>query len=237
MEKNVRKAHAVLDEQSRTVKARKIHTILASATSLENVKMLEVGSGSGVIAEYFSKICSVTAVDKKDQRVTTEGYKFEEISGTTLPFLDGEFDVVVSNHVIEHVGESKDQQHHLDEIYRVLSNDGILYVAVPNKWRFVEPHYSLPFLSWLPAKISSFYLSLFKKCDFYDCIPLTRSELKRLLTTSGFSWQDKTKMAIETYISQESLSPFKLILFKMLKFVFLTVGRPFIPTIIFLGVK
>jgi ubiquinone/menaquinone biosynthesis C-methylase UbiE len=52
------------------------------------------------------------------------------ITGTHLPFADDSFDVVLSNHVIEHV---EDQGEHLKELRRVLREDGICYLATPNK--------------------------------------------------------------------------------------------------------
>jgi hypothetical protein len=48
------------------------------------------------------------------------------------------------------VGDLVDQRHHLSEVRRVMNPTGIGYIAVPNRWMLVEPHYRLAFLSWLP---------------------------------------------------------------------------------------
>lgn len=83
---------------------------------------------------------NVQAVDIVDNRVFKEGYQFQLVNNTMLPFEDESFDVVITNHVIEHVGESDAQLHHLCEIKRVLKKDGFAYLAVPNRWMLVEPH-------------------------------------------------------------------------------------------------
>ena len=62
--------------------------------------------------------------------------------------------MILTNHIIEHVGEYESQLEHLNEIKRLLKN-GIAYLAVLNKWMLIESHYQLTFLSWLPRKSRS----------------------------------------------------------------------------------
>src|SRR3546814_5478078 len=85
------------------------------------------------ISYWISDVCSSDL----------EGYAFQVVDGTTLPYSNDTFDIVVSNHVIEHVGNADAQRHHLDEIRRVLAPDGVVYFAAPNRWRLVEPHFRL----------------------------------------------------------------------------------------------
>src|SRR5690606_9235376 len=123
--------------------------------------------------------------DVRDVRIAKEGYEFSLVSGTTLLFDDLKFDVVISNHVIEHVGTQVDQKHHLKEIYRVLKNDGIAYLAVPNRWMLIEPHYKLAFLSWLPHFLRTDYLRLMGKGEFFDCEPLELKQSELLFKEAG----------------------------------------------------
>src|SRR3546814_18660903 len=102
-------------------------------------------------------------------------------SSDLLPFADDSFDVVLSNHVIEHVGEQPEQLAHLSELRRVLTPGGIGYLAVPNRWMLVEPHYRLAFLSWWPHAWRSPYLRLMRKGKFYDCEPLQLGQLETML--------------------------------------------------------
>ena len=53
---------------------------------------------------------------------------------TALPFGDGRFDLVVSFETIEHV---KEPERALDELRRVLADDGVLLISTPNKHRYL----------------------------------------------------------------------------------------------------
>ncbi|MDE2148835.1 MAG: class I SAM-dependent methyltransferase [Gammaproteobacteria bacterium] len=101
-------------------------------------RILEVGTGGGGIAHYFGTHptlrCDVTAVDVHDIREIEEGYRFVKVEGVDLPFDDQSFDLVITNHVIEHVGDYDDQLRHLGEIHRVMKVGGSGYLAVPNCW-------------------------------------------------------------------------------------------------------
>lgn len=187
-----RKPHAVMNLPSRQAKGMKIERLLDLAARRQPIRMLDIGTGNGGIAHYFASHpaieCEVTSVDLVDQRLVSSGYRFLEVSGPELPFEDGCFDVVLTNHVIEHVGGRRAQFQHLDEVRRVLATDGVAYLAVPNRWMIVEPHYKLPFLSWLPRRLRSPYLRFFRKGAEYDCEPLTTGEVADLLSGAGLEY-------------------------------------------------
>ena len=184
-----RKPHFSDDLESRRLKAIKIERLLDLGRLDRPVRMLEVGTGSGGIANYFGTHptirADVDAVDVHDNRVVTDGYRFRQVSDTQLPYGDRAFDIVISNHVIEHVGDRAAQMRHLAELRRVLAADGIGYLAVPNRWMVVEPHFRVAFLSWLPRSLRSRYLQLLGKGSFYDCEPLMQRELERMLDETG----------------------------------------------------
>src|SRR6185312_5395570 len=127
--------------------------------------------------------------DVCDNRQVRDGYAFRLVQSVELPFENGSFDVIVSNHVIEHVGDAQAQARHLAEIRRVMKPDGVGYLAVPNRWMLVEPHFRLPFLSWLPMPLSHAYVRAAGKGSHYDCRPLTRGGLERLLTGSQLHFE------------------------------------------------
>jgi SAM-dependent methyltransferase len=189
-----RKPHISEDLRSRRLKAMKIERLLDLPARRQPIRMLEVGTGSGGIANYFgthaSLACEVDAVDVHDNRVASEGYRFRRVDDTALPYADSAFDVVISNHVIEHVGDEPAQMRHLGELRRVLADDGIGYLAVPNRWMVVEPHYRVAFLSWLPRSWRSTYLRLLRKGTFYDCEPLTMRIVERMLGETGLRYEN-----------------------------------------------
>ena len=177
--------HASVDVESRRSKAMKIERLLYPLPIRRPLRLLEIGTGSGVIAHYFATHpdldCVVSAVDVIDQRVETAGYEFRLVADTQLPFGDGTFEVVLSNHVIEHVGDAKTQLTHLSEMRRVLTSDGCGYLATPNRWALVEPHYRLPLLSWMPQAWRRAYVRLTGRGEGYDCEPLSLRDLDAML--------------------------------------------------------
>lgn len=203
----VRHPHVVKDLASRQWKAEKIARLLAIEQRPGPLRLLEIGTGSGGIASWFgchaSGRFSVDAVDVVDSRMVTEGYRFQLVEDTRLPFPDASFDLVLSNHVIEHVGDAGAQRHHLDELQRVLRLDGQGYLAVPNRWMLTEPHYQLAFLSWLPRSLRSPYLRLAGRGEFYDCEPLRLPELERLLRDSGFRFCNRGVEALRATFEVE----------------------------------
>ncbi|MGH8146232.1 MAG: methyltransferase domain-containing protein [Rhodanobacteraceae bacterium] len=189
-----RQPHAALDLPSRNWKAMKIERLLDLAQRPQPMRMLEIGTGSGGIAHYFATHstlhCDVTAVDVCDNRLVCDGYEYRQVRGVELPFADSRFDVVITNHVIEHVGDANAQHRHLLEIHRILKPDGIGYLAVPNRWMLTEPHFGLKFLSWWPHAWRTPYLRLMRKGTFYDCEPLQMKQLERMLAAAGFRYRN-----------------------------------------------
>lgn len=203
----VRLPHAVLDPSSRRLKARKIEALLDLDRIEGRLRLLEVGTGSGGIAHYFGTHASgrydVDAVDVVDNRLVHEGFRFTGVTDTHLPFTDACFDVVLSNHVIEHVGDRAAQRHHLFELRRVLDPGGVGYLAVPNRWMLVEPHYRLAFLSWLPRSWRSPYLRSARKGDHYDCEPLQLGELERMFAEAGLAAENLGTRALRLTLEIE----------------------------------
>lgn len=183
---------------SRMLKAQKIMAVLGNSSAAPGAKLLDIGAGSGWIAHYFAQqqTFQVNAVDVVDQREVHEGFEFQLAQGTTLPFENQSFDVVLSNHVIEHVGDAEAQSHHLSEIRRVLKPGGKVYLAVPNKWSFIEPHYRLPLLSWFPQGLASAYVRAVGRGSWYDCKPLGPLTIRRLLVSAGFVYRDRAASAM-----------------------------------------
>ena len=204
-----RQSHAALDLAGRWPKAEKVHRVLASAWDGEDAvrELLEIGTGAGAIASYFAMLqsprCRVSAVDVVDQRQLTDGYAFRRIDGVLLPFAAASFDAVVSNHVIEHVGDADAQRQHLREIARVLRPGGIAYLAMPSRWQIREPHYGLAWLSWLPPRWRSPYLRWRGRGRDYDCRPMGRRELERMFEDEGFGFRNALGMALSQYVVHE----------------------------------
>jgi ubiquinone/menaquinone biosynthesis C-methylase UbiE len=232
-----RQPHAVLDLASRRAKGLKIERLLSLKDRTQPIRMLEVGTGSGGIAHYFGTHpqlhCDVDAVDVHDNRLITDGYRFKLVQGTGLPYPDAAFDVVLTNHVIEHVGDEQAQRAHLAELHRVLHPAGIGYLAVPNRWMLVEPHYKLAFLSWLPHAWRSPYLRAMHKGTFYDCEPLQMRQLERLLADAEFDCQNLCVEALRATFEIERSRAWSTRLLRRIPDAAMAPLRRIIPTLIY----
>jgi len=135
----------------RAAKAAKIRRVIHEAvgTNLAGRRLLDVGIGTGEIVSILGREFDAFGVDVRDQRAVKTGYPFT-VCNESLPFGDGSFDVVVSNHVIEHVGN---QALHIAEIARVVRSGGCVYLATPNRLWPWEVHYHVPILHYLPRPI------------------------------------------------------------------------------------
>lgn len=110
---------------------------------------------------------------------------------------------MLSNHVIEHVGDEAKQLHHLSELRRVLKDGGIDYLAVPNRWMIIEPHDHLAFLSWLPTACRSPYLRLMGQGDHYECRLLTLPQTETALQKSALGLENLSTQALRELIKIE----------------------------------
>ncbi|RUL62279.1 class I SAM-dependent methyltransferase [Dyella dinghuensis] len=232
-----RKPHAALDIRSRRAKAVKIERLLKLPATEAEIHLLEVGTGSGGIAHYFASQSKqrylVDAVDVCDNRQLTDGFRYTQVDGTELPFPNESFDVVLSNHVIEHVGDREAQLRHLLELKRVLKPGAVGYLAVPNRWMFVEPHYRLAFLSWLPRRLRSPYLRLWKKGKFYDCEPLQMNELESMLSEVALVWKNICIEALHVTFEIERPDSLMARWMRVLPDAVLVPFRGLIPTLIY----
>jgi glycosyltransferase involved in cell wall biosynthesis/SAM-dependent methyltransferase len=187
----------MLDEQHRRTKARKILSVLhhyLGRDDLDGLAALDIGCSAGFIADELANDGADTiGVDIDEPALAAargafgHHVRFVLTSGDALPFPDDSLDVVVFNHIYEHV---VDADAVLTEIHRVLKPDGVAYLGLANKYGVMEPHYRLPFLSWLPQGAADRYVRAFGKADEYYESFASRAGLKKLVR--GFHVWDYT---------------------------------------------
>ncbi|MBI3289043.1 MAG: methyltransferase domain-containing protein [Elusimicrobia bacterium] len=134
---------------------------------------------------------SIVLLNHTERSVARPGLTSVKGDARSMPqYQDGEFDVVFSNSVIEHVGGPEKRRSMASEIRRVGKR---YFVQTPNKHFPIEPHFMFPFFQFLPLKararlLLSFDLGSFRstsdkraalrKVKSIDL--LTEAELRRL---------------------------------------------------------
>jgi len=235
---SARGGHVNSEKAKRERKARKIETILGARIDLAEADVLDLGAGSGHLSAFFAPIVkNITAADRETDTFLPDDIEIVATPDPNLPFDNASFDAVIFNHVIEHVGTRQDQARSLSEIHRVLRPGGCLYLAVPNTWTIVEPHYRLPFLSWLPARLADAWVRRTGQNDWYDCTPFSHPQIKRAISDAGFACEDVTGEAFYRFLEIEKAdTPLGKILQRAPK-ALVNLSAPIMPTLIMIARK
>ncbi len=179
----------MLDEASRRAKAAKIAAIVRhflGRPSLDGLTAVDVGCSGGIIADELRQCgAGMLGVDIDRPGLAKARVRFAESAtflcadSERLPFRSQSIDVMICNHVYEHV---VDPEQLFAELRRVVKPDGMLYLGLGNRLGMIEPHYRLPFLSWLPRPLAHSYVRAFGRADHYHEAFRTWPGLKRLCT-------------------------------------------------------
>lgn len=159
----------------------------------DKTSILDVGGTSRIWTEFgFTNNVTLLNLTAPNQRDLDLGFRV--IQGDALNmemFRDGQFDVVFSNSVIEHVGTYQNQQRFASEVQRVGNS---YWVQTPNRYFPIEPHFLFPlfqFLSppvrrWIALRWNYSHVKAWGKDDGYilnevsDIRLMTASELTEL---------------------------------------------------------
>jgi 2-polyprenyl-3-methyl-5-hydroxy-6-metoxy-1,4-benzoquinol methylase len=158
--------------------------------------VLDIGCGYGHTAVALAKECrrvvaiepSIALYDLARKVVANSGVTNLELANVGVEKLAPayKFDLVVLDNVLEHIAE---QQGALAAIAAAMAPRGALYLLVPNKLWPIEPHYRLPFLSYLPLPFANRYLRITRRgTDYADASHApTYGRLTRLLEDAGLT--------------------------------------------------
>ena len=128
---------------------------------LQGLRLLDLGAGMGGFAvatalagakvtacEYNPAYCRIIEL-----RAARHGLPLPTFNaaGEALPFPSGSFDCVVAWDVLEHVRSPVEM---LAEIRRVLRPDGWCLLTAINRRAWVDPHYHIRGLNWLPRPLA-----------------------------------------------------------------------------------
>lgn len=126
------------------------------------VNILDVGG----TVEYWRTMYSdrpptmkISLLNLYPQQANSSDFLWLEGDATNMSNVkNGEFDIIFSNSVIEHVGTFGDQKRMADEIIRIGKS---YFIQTPNRYFPIEPHFLFPFYNLLPMFIKVVLLTNF----------------------------------------------------------------------------
>ena len=208
------KSPILLDYGYKRPKVEKMLAILRRAGIIaEQPRALAVDIGcsggffTSVLAPHFERVIGLDidqyALRKAESEKQHENLSYLAGDSLHLPFPDNSIDLIICNHVYEHV---PDPVKMFADIHRVLKDDGVCYFGAASRLILMEPHYHLPFLSWLPKAVAHRYMRLFGKGDFYYENLRTYTGIRKLIR--NFDVEDYTLQVLkdpDTYHARDML--------------------------------
>lgn len=164
-------------------------------------RIADLGAGTGLIKRALEEATGKPIVGFEiDGGFIVERRRMARADVLRLPVRDESLDLAFANHVYEHVGEPGLL---FREIRRVLRPGGRAYVSAGNRLAMMEPHYRLPFLSWLPNRLAGSYLRLTGRGREYRGIRfLTYRPLRELIEQAGLAVDDRTERAVRELVDE-----------------------------------
>lgn len=161
----------------------------------------DLGAGTGLIKKTLEAQIGKPIVGfELDTSFVEARERMVVADACRLPVPDGAFDFLVLNHLYEHV---RDQARLFEEAWRALRPGGAAYVSAGSRRAVLEPHYRLPFLSWLPRGTADRYVRWTGRGAGYGEIRfLDYRPLRRLMEAPGFRVRDLTERALSELLGE-----------------------------------
>lgn len=126
------------------------------------IKILDIGGEIGFWKHvgWENEKCTIYLLNLDSVPTLTPTPGFIQITGNalSLPFKLGDFDLIFSNSVIEHVGSYSNQKIFANEVRRVCDK---YIIQTPSIWFPLEPHSLIPLFQCIPHSIRAVLIMLF----------------------------------------------------------------------------
>lgn len=192
----------LLDKEYKAPKIAKMLSILKAADLIgaeQRYVAVDLGCSGGLFTQsfvqYFEHIIGIDidphALARAQNENQSPNLLFVLGSADNLPLPSDSVDLLLCNHVYEHV---PDAPRLFSEIERILKPGGSCYLGAASRLTLIEPHYHLPFLSWLPKPLAHRYMRLTGRGSYYYENLRTLGGIRRLV--SRFNTTDYTLQVV-----------------------------------------
>jgi len=133
--------YSIYDNTRNSLNKRLVNHILSKSKGKIDLIVVEAGSGPGQGSVFMSmkkRVKKAMAMDHDPRAFNSNTYassKFEKVIGdlTKLPFSDKSIDILWNSSTMEHL-DTESFNLSIQEIYRVLKDDGYTFIGVPYKF-------------------------------------------------------------------------------------------------------
>jgi len=189
-------------------RGRFLANFLSDKIVLEESHVLEIGCNTGAISLGLAEKCkfvscgdiskkSINELNIKIKKRKLKNILAIQLNALSLPYKENSFDVVILNGVLEwtpttNKGNPRDiQVNVLKEVKRVLKKNGLLYLAIENRYAMNyllgrKDHSGLRFISFLPRWMADLYSRIAQKHNYREYLYSVRG-YERLLKEAGFN--------------------------------------------------
>lgn len=143
------------------VRRRRMRRFAEFANLRSGLRILDLG-GTPSIWRFETTPLDITLLNlpgRIESKAGETAHKFSYVDGDACDlsrYRDGEFDVVFSNSVIEHVGDFERMRQFAHEARRVAKS---YWIQTPSRWFPIEPHCGMPFWWLYPARLRDSFLA------------------------------------------------------------------------------
>jgi RimJ/RimL family protein N-acetyltransferase/SAM-dependent methyltransferase len=169
---------------------------------IDDGKLLDVGSSIGTSLEVFKRWFNVTGIELDEEAVdfaTKEGFRMICSSFEEAKIANESYEVVTLIDVLEHLPDAGAA---LRKVHKILKNDGILFIKVPNYISQMRKQNLLRFLGLSKEGIMGNYAHINHFC---------KRSLTRCLQGSGFTVLEAGYAQVELWNLEAASSPWDYI--------------------------
>ena len=154
----------LLEPFSKMARKRRMSVFEATFKPTDGMKILDLG-GQPDIWDSIKPVLSITCLNlpgiAKSDHFTHHEITYIEGDACNMPYFNkNEFDVIFSNSVIEHVGDSEKQRQFAREVQRLSEN---YWIQTPSIYFPIEAHCGMPFWWLYPTWLRNYFLLRWKK--------------------------------------------------------------------------
>ena len=194
----------LLDPFSSIVRKRRMQLFVKLIAPTSGMSVLDLG-GQPAIWDSVKPVLNITCLNlpgvANNGHNTHHNITYIEGDACSMPYFNrGDFDIVFSNSVLEHVGGADKQLEFANEVQRI---SDIYWIQTPCKYFPIEAHCGMPFWWFYPSCLRSYFIDRWsKKLPAWtemvaSTTVISKEELKHLLP--------KSKIITECFIVPKSL--------------------------------